>query len=62
MAEIHQLALKGWSYELARGKTAHESYCDWGPPQISFRKPSVPEGSIRNLTPLYALQSLGDVA
>lgn len=45
-----------WSYELARvrywegGKPT--GWGDWGPPQLSFTKPSVPEGSIRNLTAL----------
>lgn len=44
-----------WSFELARAidRTVGE-YTNWGPPQLSYRKPSVPVGSIQNLTPLYS--------
>ena len=46
-----------WMFELARSidhsKPEGEKYCDWGPPQLSFDRPNVPKGSIRNLTPLY---------
>lgn len=42
--------IMGYSYELA---TAMDDgvYCDWSL-RISHQKPNVPEGSIRNLTPL----------
>ena len=42
-------------FELARAiNTTTREYCDWGKPQLSFSKPCVPPGSIRNLTALYA--------
>lgn len=42
-----------WSYELALTISAH-AHDVWGKPQLSFTKPRVPEGAIRNLVPLYA--------
>ena len=42
-----------WRFELATMR-AGDTYTGWRAPQLSFRKPCVPEGSIRNLTPLYA--------
>lgn len=42
-----------WMFELAR-YYGPRGYTGWGRPQLSFNKPSVPEGSIRNLQPLYA--------
>jgi hypothetical protein len=47
-----------WQFELARcidHSTVPPTYCDWGPPQLSFSEPHVPEGSVRNLTSLYTL-------
>lgn len=46
-----------WMFELAAAIKCDgysHSYCDWGPPQLSFTKPCVPEESIRNLVPLFA--------
>lgn len=42
-----------WSFELAtvRDRETGE-YSSWGEPRLSFTKPCVPEGSIRNLTAL----------
>lgn len=47
-----------WRYELAtvrywEGDKPTGWGC-WSPPKLSLTKPCVPEGSIRNLTPLYA--------
>jgi hypothetical protein len=42
-----------WRYELAAGMTDGE-YSNWQPPQVTLHKPCVPEGAVRNLTPLYA--------
>jgi hypothetical protein len=45
-----------WAYELAttfRGEGGNASYGGWVP-RLSREKPNVPEGSIRNLTPLYS--------
>jgi hypothetical protein len=45
----------GYVFELAGAKFLDTGgWTNWGPPQFSFTKPSVPEGSIRNLRPLYA--------
>jgi hypothetical protein len=45
-----------WKFELARARQweggVPVGYGDWSPPQVSLTKPCVPEGSIRNLTPL----------
>jgi hypothetical protein len=43
-----------WVFELAKyyNKDTRE-YSVWGEPQLSFTKPCVPEGSIRNLRALY---------
>jgi hypothetical protein len=53
MAEQEQSPV-AWTYELARAKLHEGGYTDWGPTSVAFLKPCVPEGSIRNLTPLYA--------
>lgn len=45
-----------WRYELAAGMTDGE-YSNWQPSQVTLHKPCVPEGAIRNLTPLYAGQA-----
>ncbi len=45
-----------YSYSLARARFLDGSgYCEWGPPQIGFTEPCVPEGSMRGLTRLWAL-------
>lgn len=42
-----------WVFELATHRDPETgAYSFWNPPQLSFTKPCVPEGSIRNLTPL----------
>jgi hypothetical protein len=42
-----------WSYELARSMNRGTGeYSDWGQ-ELTMFKPRVPDGSIRNLTPLY---------
>lgn len=44
-----------WQFELANYfDKATGEYSRWGSPQLSSSKPYVPEGSIRNLRPLYA--------
>lgn len=43
-----------WKYELATGRLMpEETYCNWQA-KLSFEKPNVPVGSIRNLVPLYS--------
>jgi hypothetical protein len=47
-----------WVYELARARHPETGeYTNWGPPQVTLYEPCVPEGSIRNLRPLYAMPS-----
>ena len=59
LAEARRGEVMAWRYELARRYDGYPArYSDWGPPQLSFEKPNVPEGSIRNLTPLYARAAL----
>lgn len=41
-----------WSYELAQHRAADGTYCHWAK-CLTFFKPNVPEGSIRNLVALY---------
>lgn len=42
-----------WVFELAQAFNSETGkYSDWGEPRLSFVKPCVPEGSIRNLRPL----------
>jgi hypothetical protein len=44
-----------WTFELARSIIpATKEYTNWGSAQLSFTEPNVPEGSVRNLRPLYA--------
>lgn len=44
-----------WMYELATMIDAETGeYGGWGGTKLGLHKPDVPEGSIRNLTPLYA--------
>jgi hypothetical protein len=43
---------RAWAYRLARSITADRQYTDFGPLQLSFEKPNVPEGSISDLMPL----------
>jgi hypothetical protein len=44
----------GYIFELAKAKrTDNGEYCDWGEPRFSFTAPCVPEGSIRNLRPVF---------
>jgi hypothetical protein len=54
-----------WSFELARARTWEDGrpvgWDDWGPTQLSHLKPHVPEGSIRNLEPLYARTQLDEL-
>ncbi len=47
-----------WAYELASAITANPdgsrgAYCNWKP-FVSFTKPNVPNGAVRNLRPLFA--------
>lgn len=43
-----------WAFELATWYDAEaKTYSLWDKPQLSFTRPSVPAGSIRNLTPLF---------
>jgi hypothetical protein len=47
----------GYVFELARS-VEHiigepKRWCNWGKPQFSFDAPNVPDGSIRNLCPVY---------
>lgn len=44
-----------WSYELA-GAISNREYCAWQS-HLSWNKPNVPEGSIRNLKALFALST-----
>lgn len=50
-----------YSFELARSKWRDDdpehkgAWDNWGPPQLSFTEPHVPDGSVRNLKPLYEL-------
>lgn len=49
-----------WSFELAEGiehVDGAKKFVDFGPPQLSYTEPHVPEGAVRNLTPLYAAPS-----
>jgi hypothetical protein len=47
-----------WRFELARAILPDgATYHNWSVPQVSETKPCVPEGSIRNLTPLYAIKT-----
>jgi hypothetical protein len=42
-----------WSFELAQARNQQTGeWVHFGPPQLSFTKPNVPDDSIRNLTPL----------
>jgi hypothetical protein len=50
VAEVEPVA---WVFELA-GWIVDGKYARWGKPQLSFDEPCVPEGSVRNLRPLYA--------
>jgi hypothetical protein len=43
-----------WKYELASSIRDDGTYTNWQPPVVRLKKPHVPEGSIRNLTPLFA--------
>lgn len=47
-----QAAEAAWTYELASHKEADSSYSAWNW-HVSFSKPNVPAGAIRNLKPLY---------
>ena len=49
-----------WVFELARARRTNGEYVNWGPPQLAFKKPEVPEGSIRNLRPLGHLEIPGE--
>jgi hypothetical protein len=46
-----------WRFELARSRVWVDGrpaeWTDWSRPKVSLVEPCVPEGSIRNLTPLY---------
>lgn len=46
-----------WVFELARIYPDSKTYTDFGSPQLSFDKPCVPQGAIRNLQPLYTLSA-----
>lgn len=48
-----------WSYELATRLTEDGSYRGWER-HLTFYKPCVPEGSIRNLTPLGPMDGGSD--
>lgn len=50
---IHPVAYR---YELATVKVG-DTYTSFGPPQLGFAKPNVPEGAMRNLTPLYQVSA-----
>ena len=46
-----------WRYELAGSIRQDKTYTRWSAPKLAFEPPCVPEGSVRNLTPLYAAPS-----
>lgn len=50
-------ATVAWSYELARAIYPDGQYTNWGPPRVSLDKPCVPEGSIRRLRRLVAVDA-----
>ena len=57
LSRIEEVEPVAYSYELAHSRCNQSGdYCDWHK-RLSFTKPSVPLGSIRNLVPLYALKS-----
>lgn len=58
MKKFHHVA--AYSFELAKAKMFDGTYYNWGPPQLSYTAPHVPEGSMRNLIPLYDTQ-FGDL-
>lgn len=43
-----------YSFELAGLRTVDGDYTCFGKPKLSFEYPVVPDGAVRNLTPLYA--------
>jgi len=44
-----------WSFQLASYISTGGEYMKWSATQLSTSKPCVPEGSIRNLMPLYLI-------
>lgn len=48
-----------YMYETARFHSSKKGYFGWNK-QVTLYKPNVPEGSIRNLTPLYKKEDSND--
>jgi len=46
--------LVAWEYELAQSLDERGGYGHWGPKTLSHKRPNVPDGSVRNLRPLFA--------